>query len=294
MICVRLDGGLGNQLFQYAAGRALAHRISSELLIDTSRLQRRNIAVTPRALELGHFRHAGRIATVAESRHLPWLHRVAPISHWISPWRTCVEQGLLYNAKFNELPDQTYLVGYWQSFRYFERISQLLATELQPVADLSSESETVASHIAAVTAVAIHVRRGDYVSLASAASLHGVLPISYYDHALAYVRERTVNPQFFVFSDDIAWCEMHLPLKREEVTYVVHNTGGAAWQDLALMSRCHHHIIANSSFSWWGAWLADQKQHGKPRLVIAPSKWFAGQTEQSLKDRFPTHWVVQS
>lgn len=293
MICARLDGGLGNQLFQYAAGRALAARLGCDLLIDTSRLQRRNSRVTPRALELGHFRHGGRIAAPEESWHLGWLHRVAPISHWITPWRTYVEQGLAYNTKFDQLPDQTYLVGYWQSFRYFEQISQLLATELQPVAALSSASEAVASQMAMATAVAVHVRRGDYVSLTSAANLHGALPISYYTEALAYIRERMVNPRFFVFSDDIAWCERQLPLSGEEVTYVSHNTRDAAWQDLALMSLCHHHIIANSSFSWWGAWLADQRRPTARRVVVAPARWFAGQPIQDLTDRFPAHWVVQ-
>jgi hypothetical protein len=293
MICVRLEGGLGNQLFQYAAGRALAARLGRDLLIDSSRLQRRTSGVTKRALELGRFRHAGRVATPEECRHLPWLHRVAPISHWITPWRTYVERGLAYNAQFGELPDQTYLVGYWQSFRYFEQISQLLAAELQPVDALSPASETVASQIEACTAVAIHVRRGDYVSLPSAAGLHGALAVSYYGDALAHARERLPHPRFFVFSDDSAWCEKHLPLDREEVTYVNHNTGQAAWQDLALMSRCHHHIIANSSFSWWGAWLADQRHGETGHLVIAPARWFAGQPQQDHRDRFPSHWVVQ-
>jgi hypothetical protein len=292
MISVRLEGGLGNQLFQYAAGRSLALRHGTELLLDTSTLQRYKRSVTPRQFELDSFLHLGRMATVHEARFLPWMHRIAAISHWVSPWRTYVEKGLSFNADFASLPDQTYLVGYWQSFRYFSHISKLLIDELKPLDVLSEASEVVAEQIDTCTSVALHVRRGDYVSLASAANFHGALSKSYYESALSYVRERVLNPKYFVFSDDPEWCRKNLP-SNNTMIFVGHNAGPDAWQDLMLMSRCHHHIIANSSFSWWAAWMADQRWGVKQRIVIAPKHWFRGKMlDKDMESRFPSHWVT--
>jgi hypothetical protein len=294
MICTRLEGGLGNQLFQYAAGRALAHRLGTELLLDTSALISRTPGVTPRSLELHRFRHAARVAKLGECRVPSWLHHLPAASRWISPWRVFVEKAVSFNTQFAELPDQTYLRGYWQSYRYFKDIAATLCRELEPVQPLSSQSNAVAAQVEAANAssVAVHVRRGDYVSLASAASFHGSLPLSHYTASLGYVRERVEGARFFVFSDDTDWCRKNLSLQENEAVFVGHNVGTDAWQDLMLMSRCRHHVIANSSFSWWGAWLGDQHWLGSPRLVIAPSRWFSGAVTQSLADRFPMHWTV--
>ena len=291
MICVRLEGGLGNQLFQYAAGRALSLRYGCELLLDISTLQRRNRRVTQRHLELHCLRHVGRVASERESRILPWLHRGAPLSRWISPWRAYVEKGTSFNAAYETLPDQSYLVGYWQSYRYFSDIAKLLVLEFEPANALSSMSLAVAEKIDSTTSVALHVRRGDYASLASAASLHGTLSLSYYKAAVARVRERVDAPKFFVFSDDPEWCRINLQLD-DSVIFVDHNSGSDSWQDLFLMGRCRHHVIANSSFSWWGAWLADQRWGWAQRLVIAPVRWFSGQSSEDLADRFPAHWEM--
>jgi hypothetical protein len=293
MICVCLNGGLGNQLFQYATGRALALRLGCELLLYTSRLHDRASNVTPRQFELDHFRVKARVATAADVRLMPWLHRVPAVSHWFSPWRTYVERGLGYNAAFAELPDQTYLVGYWQSVRYFASVAGQIAAELSAARPLSPASEAVAGVISQGLSVALHVRRGDYVSLASAASRHGALDLPYYEAALQRVRGQVEGARYFVFSDDIDWCRENLPLGAAEAVYVGHNTGPDAWQDLLLMASCRHHIIANSSFSWWGAWLADQLHGESGHAVIAPARWFAGQPCEDLSDRFPAHWVLQ-
>lgn len=289
MICVRLEGGLGNQLFQYAAGRVLALRFECELLLETSSLQRHSRRTTMRHLELHHLNHVGRVATEREFCLLPWLHRAESFSRWISPWQVYVEKGTAFNVAFETLPDQSYLVGFWQSHYYFSNITTQLLTEFEPVDALSSISMTVAEQIDSTASVAIHVRRGDYVSLVSAASFHGVLPLTYYKAAVARVRERIDVPRFFVFSDDPEWCRTNLQLD-DKATFVAHNSGADAWQDLVLMGRCRHHVIANSSFSWWGAWFADQRWGASQRLVIAPASWFSGRPEQNLSDRFPAHW----
>jgi hypothetical protein len=291
MICVRLDGGLGNQLFQYAAGRALALQHATGLLLDTSTLQRRARSVTPRNLELQHFQHAGHLSTPSASSLLRWAHRAARVSHWVSPWRTFVEKGVGYQGGFSALPNQTYLVGYWQSFRYFSHVADQLIAELTPAGSLSDASSAIAHQIDSNLSVALHVRRGDYVSLVAAAELHGTLPLAYYVEAMARVSETVGRARYFVFSDDVEWCRANLRLA-DDAVFVTHNTGTDAWQDLILMARCQHQIIANSSFSWWGAWLADQRRPAPDHLVVAPARWFAGQPGQGLSDRFPAHWVV--
>jgi hypothetical protein len=293
MICVRLSGGLGNQLFQYATGRALALRHGCELLLDVSHLQTAARHVTPRSFELDHFRHQARVATAAETRRLAWVHRVPAMSQWVSPWRTYVERDGGYNASFAELPDKTYLVGYWQSPRYFASVAGQIAAELSAAQPLSPASEAVAEAMSRGPSVALHVRRGDYVSLASAARLHGALDLPYYEAALQRMREQVEGARYFVFSDDIAWCREHLPLGASEAVYVGHNTSADAWQDLVLMARSRHHIIANSSFSWWGAWLADLRRGASAHVVIAPARWFAGKPSEDPSSRFPAHWVVQ-
>ncbi len=121
----------------------------------------------------------------------------------------------------------------------------------------------------------------------------GILPPSYYEAALMRVRECIEASKIFVFSDDPEWCRANLPLDNR-TTFITHNAGPDAWQDLVLMSRCRHHVIANSSFSWWGAWLADQRWADPLRLVVAPAHWFSGcgQPDQNLGDRFPPHWEM--
>lgn len=289
MICVRLEGGLGNQLFQYAAGRALAMKHRTELLLDLSALTRRSRTVTPRQMELRHFRVVGRTASSREAKVLPLLRRVPRLSRWISPWVTHVERSVNYDEAFWTLPDQSYLCGYWQSYRYASGIGKSLLEELVPREPLSSRSLRIAEEISANSSVALHVRRGDYVSLASAAQFHGVLPIRYYIEAIKLVRAAIPSPRFFVFSDDQDWCKAQLPLGAAEVVHVEHNTGSNSWQDFVLMSLCRHNIIANSSFSWWGAWLADQRWAGSSRQVIAPLRWFS-EGESNTRDRFPSHW----
>ncbi len=289
MIIVRLDGGLGNQLFQYATGRALAMRHGTELVLDTTALGSHGRGRTARQLELQRFRCLARAATTAELRGLSLLRRLPRLARLLTGRHVHVERGLGHDPGVASLPDGSYLSGYWQSFKYFEDIAPTLLADLRPAQPLSPASQALADGMAGTATVAVHVRRGDYVSLAAAAQLHGSLPITYYEAAIDRVRHAVAAPRFYLFSDDPAWCRANLPLDAAETVAVTHNQGENAWQDLVLMSRCQHHIIANSSFSWWSAWLADQRGPVAQRQVMAPARWFAGQAHDT-RDRFPAHW----
>lgn len=291
MIVVRLDGGLGNQLFQYATGRALALSHSTELLLDTTALGREGRGRTARGYELHHFHCQARPAIASEMRGVSMLHRMPRLARWVGRWHVHTETGLGYDPTVATLPENSYLAGYWQSFRYFEQVAGTLASDLEPAKALSPASQALADEMPSSAAVAVHVRRGDYVSLVAAAKLHGTLPLAYYVAAIAQMRKAVGKPRFYVFSDEPAWCATHLPLQAHELRQVSHNHGLDAWQDLVLMGRCQHHIIANSSFSWWGAWLADQRRPLAQRQVLAPMRWFAGQDHDTL-DRYPAHWLA--
>ena len=290
MIYTRLNGGLGNQLFQYAAGRALSIKHAVSLCIDAKHLERSNAEVTPRRPELHNFKWAGRLASSTESRRLGLIRYVSPFTRLFHLTTPYVEKRPQFNVEFNRLGDDVYLIGYWQSFKYFTGIANLLFQDLKPASALSRRSENIAQQIDATLSVALHVRRGDYVSLRSASIFHGVLSGEYYMAAVASVNASLALPNFFVFSDDLEWCRANLKLG-DSAVFVDHNAGEDAWQDLILMGRCQHHIIANSSFSWWGAWLADQRWSGSNRLVIAPKQWFGSTPQQDLSDRFPAHWL---
>jgi hypothetical protein len=289
MIAVRLDGGLGNQLFQYGTGRALALRHSTELLLDLSALGRGGPGRTVRQYERPHFTCQARQARAAELGWPPLLKRVPWLASRFAGWKFHRERSLEHDSAVEALPDNTYLAGYWQSYRYFDGIAATLANELQASAPLSQQSQALADALLSDASVAVHVRRGDYVSLAAATRMHGALPLTYYRMAIEHLRQGVQGPRFYVFSDDPAWCAAHLPLAPAECRHVAHNGGEQAWQDLVLMARCRHHIIANSSFSWWGAWLADQRHGTAGRMVLAPSRWFAG-LEHDVRDRYPPHW----
>jgi hypothetical protein len=175
------------------------------------------------------------------------------------------------------------LLGFWQSEAYFADIRRHLMKELTPNAPPAPADQEVIDLMGKGTAVSVHVRRGDYVTLQSASAYHGLCSLGYYRAAIEYVAERVENPKLFVFSDDPDWASANL-VSPFPTKYVDHNSPNDAFQDLRLMSLCHHHIIANSSFSWWGAWLAEQQG-----IVVAPARWYAA--DRPTPDLLPAHWV---
>jgi hypothetical protein len=291
MIRVRLEGGLGNQLFQYAAGRALAVRHGCGLELDASWYQDIQTGVTARGFELGHFKCVADITVPRKKYLFSKFPLILRINQWMPGFSIYREVGMSFNEQFWLLPDQTYLIGYWQSYRYADEILSLLKSELEPTRPLSLDNQLIAQKISSTSSVALHIRRGDYVSLVAASKHHGALGISYYQAALRRIRDQISSPTIFVFSDEPEWCRSNLLLDDADATFVGNNSGPSAWQDLILMSHCEHHIIANSSFSWWGAFLADLRRPSAQRIVIAPRRWFNTNAYQDVSDRLPYHWV---
>jgi hypothetical protein len=278
MIVARLFGGLGNQLFQYAAGRALADHLSTDLALDTRYLG------GARACGMGHFARA-RYRTDAP---LPPARSDGMLRYGL--WRLMGrnprfyrERGLGFDPAFRDLPDGSYLHGYWQSARYFAAIAGRLRSDLAFTTPLDLANADMAARIgAAPCAVSVHVRRGDYLASGS----YAACPPDYYRRAIALLADDLGTPlTCFVFSNDPGWARDALDLGTQTVVVDLNDEARGAF-DLHLMSRCAHHVIANSTFSWWGAWL----NPAPTRRVIAPANWF-GTARLSNPDLIPEGWT---
>ena len=266
----RACGGLGNQLFQYATARALAIRSSAALAVDRTWYDRLGTGVTPRTWELERYPLPLRDATPMEHRLGSTLSRRA--LRWLGPlagMRAIVESDSAPLPP-TRVSGDAYLTGYWQDERGFADIRDTLRRELVPVEPPGPEDAHVLGIIGRTESVSVHVRRGDYVTDPAAAARHGTCSPGYYERAMALVAERVASPTFFLFSDDPAWTAANLRIPWPH-RHVSHNSPAAAVQDLRLMAACRHHCIANSSFSWWAAWLAESTGS----LVIAPERWLA-------------------
>jgi len=274
MVIVRLTGGLGNQMFQYATARALADRLGTELLLDT-RAFAHALALNPytrRAYALAPYKVRARLATAADLESWPvWVVEIGMRLRLVRPLfrRWHFESGIAYDPGVLALHEPVCLVGYWQSERYFIDIADRIRGDFTLQQAMTGTNAKLLELARSAGSVGLHVRRGDFVSLNDAAQVHGLCSIDYYRRAISLVKERCPECHFLVFSDDPQWARAELPLDASAVFV----TGNAETPelDMALMSACRHHIIANSSFSWWSAWLG----YSPEQVVIAPSPWYA-------------------
>lgn len=290
MIIVHLTGGLGNQMFQYAFGRANTKRLGVDLALELSNKTLR----IHNGFELGRiFNIQAKVATQADTQAVLGLQRYSVIRHSIK----CLGLGNILLARYVEepyfhfapqmvaIPDNTYVCGYWQSEKYFREITTVIRSDFSFKQPISKQNAMLAETISPLNSVSLHVRRNDYARDQKINATHGLCSLDYYQAAIRYIAQRVECPHFFVFSDDIAWVENNLKIEFP-CQYVGHNQEVESYNDMRLMSLCRHHIIANSSFSWWGAWL--NASAGK--IVVAPKRWFANQTD--VRDLFPQGWVT--
>ena len=287
MIVVRLIRGLGNQMFQYAAARALAIKKNTELLIDTTSFQTYHL----HKYGLHHF--SLQVQDVP-SYLIPDLGRLSLIDRIFKRLRGHTPLTVIKEKTFNFDPNvffqqgNIYLCGYWQSEKYFSDITDIIRTDFQIQTPPTLENRHWLDRICSSLAVSLHVRRGDYVTEVSANQFHGICTPAYYKKAMDVMASSlNASPTFFVFSDDPSWVQQNLDFGSHQHTFVTDNNADKNYEDLRLMSTCQHHIIANSTFSWWGAWLNPYSK----KKVIAPRRWFA--TENiSPNDLIPESWQM--
>lgn len=288
MVITNLIGGLGNQLFQYALGRALSLSNDAPLKLDISGFESYKL----RRYSLSHFNVVAETATAEElersrragaSRLFRLASRLGVLPDSLR-FNTVVERGFQFQPEVLGVRGNVYLDGYWQSEKYFKHIEDVIRTDFT----LRSEPDPVGAKLSEVIAssnsVSIHVRRGDYATNPEITKIHGLCSPEYYRAAIDELTKTVTAPHFFVFSDDPDWCRENLRTQHA-VTFVSDNKSLKDYEELWLMSLCKHHVIANSSFSWWGAWLG--RHPGK--MVFAPEPWFQTR-ERDTRDLIPEGW----
>jgi len=284
MVTVRLVGGLGNQMFQYALGRTIAQRRGTSIALDVSsyrhdKLREYSLGIFEIAEKFGDFPRRGlaRALGLRLSRNLGRL-RVPGFTYVLA------EKGFSFDPTVLDAPRDVYLDGYWQSEKYFKEIEHIIREEFALNSTMGNVQK-LAERIQSTESVCVNVRRGDYVSLPSSIAFHGFVGTEYYAESIKVIHARVANPTVFVFSDEIGWCIDNLRFDCP-TTFVGHDYAGEKFREyLYLMSLCKHFIIPNSSFAWWGAWLSNTKG-----IVVAPKKWF-NTTELDTSDLIPTGWV---
>jgi len=279
-------GGLGNQMFQYACGKAVAYRLGAQFSLD-----------------LSWFDNGNRIFMLDD---FPNIHQSLKINERNSSCQPSVFKKILRRMGINTIsyinePDFSYwpgitnikssahLSGYWQNEKYFSEISSVILKEFTFPEFSCLEAENIAQKIKSSScSVSIHIRRGDYVEDAKNNQVHGICTLEYYKKALQLIADKYNNDlQLYFFSDDPDWIKDNFDTQGYSSVIVnIPQHKNAPYHDMHLMSLCCHHIIANSSFSWWGAWLSGG--HG---TVIAPKRWFAEETMKQYNPS-PASWVT--
>lgn len=289
MIIVRLLGGLGNQMFQYAIGRNLAHTNNTELKLDITGYEKQ-AGITLRKYMLHVFNIQETLASKSEINKLKKNSLIWKFVRKINPYfinNSYIEEKCFhFDPNILDISDNVYLNGSWQSEKYFSDISDIIRREFTLKNNPNKTSDQTLTTIDSVNSVSLHIRRGDYVSNPLASQILGLLSLDYYENALAFITKKVKNAQVFVFSDDIVWAKKNLKTTLP-ISFIDHNNENMDSEDLRLMIHCKHHIIANSSFSWWGAWLSDNSQ----KIVVAPKRWFSN-PNLDTKDLIPQDWII--
>lgn len=290
MIISHLIGGLGNQMFQYASGKALAMEKNTNLKLDISDFKNYKLH---NGFELNSvFESNFEIASVQDVNKLLGLQSQSlykkiiarPHFKFLRKSNFIVEPNLNYFEGIKYAKRNSYLQGYWQSEKYFKKYSNEIKSDFKFTSNLNSQNIELIKKFSTVNSVSIHIRRGDYLSNKRAYAFHGVCSLKYYTDAINYISNQISSPIFYIFSDDINWAIQNLKIKFPSF-YISHNHGHDSFNDMRLISHCKHHIIANSSFSWWGAWLGNNQS----KIVIAPKLWFNRSIQPN--DLIPEDWV---
>jgi hypothetical protein len=289
VIVVRLKGGLGNQMFQYALGRALQHRRGDELRLDVTYLLGDSVFKwdVPRTYDLDVFQIQPAFSYIP--RLLRRARRTAAEAEAVPRSQTFVEEKEFgFHPEILDLTaPNLYLDGYWQSESYFAEIQDQLRGAFQFRIPLSPAGRAMAESIASVNSVCVNVRRGDYITSESSRNALGFMGEDYYCRGIDWIKANVPDPHLLINSDDMPWSREHL---RFDLPTTYLDEGYAGWkfgEQLQLMTMCKHFLIPNSTFAWWAAWLAGHD--GK--LVVCPRRWFRNQSIDS-KDLIPPSWVT--
>ena len=300
IIIVRINGGLGNQMFHYAMGLAISVLNKTDLLLDVSSLKSTEKEETKREFLLPYFNVDIKIAENKDFSRMkiPNTQKTnlfSRIRRWEvrfrESFRPLHERKFIAEPYFNFCPDilkiknDCYLSGAWQSEKYFKDIESLVRESFTLKNSPTVKTEALIEKVSGCNSVSIHIRRKDYVNIQKTNRLHGICSLEYYNQAVDLICKKVNNPIFFIFSDDIDWAKANLKINCP--LFYVSDKNTPDYEELIIMSNCKHNIIANSSFSWWGAWLNKNEN----KIVITPKEWFSVKNINT-DDLIPKDWLI--
>ena len=287
-VVIKLVGGLGNQMFQYAAARAVAIKLGANLKFDMSWFgtdPNRQFALLPFNFSV---QSLSNVPSSVLTRRIsaPLVRRLRGVLG-LTKGHTSVfeEHSFHYDSKIEHVSAPVFLEGYFQSEKYFYSVREQIAQDFVLRSSPSSSALKILNAINQYDAICLHIRRGDYISNKAANSYHGVCSLDYYKAGLDVVVKGLDDPHCFVFSDDMPWVRDNFKTDIPKTFVDIHSVN-EAHEDLRLMAACKRFIIANSSFSWWGAWLGLRDD----KIVVAPRNWFKSDKNRTT-DLIPENWV---
>ena len=281
MIVSRIMGGLGNQMLQYALGRSISIRYATPLWLEFSWFDYNRELKFPRICNLDNFH------TQYESvnfNNLLWKLRFTPRFKNINPFKLKIIKEIEYGTfepSILQAGDNIVLEGLFPSYKYFEAIREVLIKDFTPTVPMNPNNLECLEDITNSNSVSVHFRRGDYAHT----GYHRMLDKTYYEAAIKYLEEKTLGFKLFIFSDEPEWVlqNMHFNHPFKIINF---NKDDKNYFDMELMKHCKHNIIANSTFSWWGAWLNENR--GK--IVVAPHDWST--LEINKMQNIPSDWII--
>jgi hypothetical protein len=285
MVIVKLKGGLGNQMFEYSAGLALALKERSDLKLDLSNYPKE----AQRKFGLDVFNISGKLASPEEITSIIGKNEARPFTEKIFGKILNKITGVLrenhspLDKRFFKAKSPIYIEGYWQSERYFKDFEIEIKKEFTLKKPLSKKALDWLEIIETSSSISVHVRRYDFVINKSVNSEYGTYDSSYYNTAIKLIQEKEGVSSVFIFSDDIPWCKKNI--HQGANVHFVSDSGLPDTEEMILMSKCKNHVISNSTFGWWGAYLGNSSS-----IVIAPKHWFKNPT-RSERYIVPDRWI---
>jgi hypothetical protein len=284
MITVYMNGGLGNQMFQFAAAYALSKKTKEKIILNLS-----NYNINSRNFELNIFNLDKRKVLISYKRNIlhKYIWKLVKFRLLFFFKNVFFERyNFVFDSSFFEISGNANVFGYFQSEKYFNFIRKDILSIFKFKRASDPNYLEVVKKIKASNSVSVHIRRGDYVLNKTTNAFHGVLSIAYYKKAINHIKANVYKPKLFLFTDDPEWVGKNFNfLGRFDLIDI--NRGDLSYRDMELMSLCKHNIIANSSFSWWGAWL----NLNQDKIVIAPKKWLKDESVP-LNDIIPESWLT--